>query len=364
MRRRNLLIGAGAMALGGAAAGIGIERDRRAAMARYSEAAARMRAALAATPSLPELVRHATLAANGHNTQPWRFRLAPGRIDLLPDFTRRTPVVDPDDHHLFVSLGGAAENLAIAAAGRGIGGRVAIHPDGRGAAFLPGQGGSDHARLAPAIPRRQSSRTEYDGTPVEPDVLRLLEAAAAEPGVRMALLTDRPQRMQVRDLVVAGNGAQMADPAFVRELRAWLRFSPEQALARGDGLFSACSGAPVAPEWLGRRLFDAFFTAEAENDKYARQLASSSGVAIFAGDRADPAHWIAVGRASQRFALAATAAGLRCAYVNQPVEVPALRRDLARLAGFPDRRPDLVLRFGRGPALPWSPRRPVRTVLV
>ena len=51
-----------------------------------------------------------------------RIALAPHLargIDVLPDLSRRTPVVDPDDHHLFVSLGCAAENLALAAMARG-----------------------------------------------------------------------------------------------------------------------------------------------------------------------------------------------------------------------------------------------------
>ncbi len=57
-----------------------------------------------------ELVRYATLAPSSHNTQCWQFALdARGRaITLLPDLTRRCPAVDPDDHHLFVSLGCAA----------------------------------------------------------------------------------------------------------------------------------------------------------------------------------------------------------------------------------------------------------------
>jgi hypothetical protein len=36
---------------------------------------------------------------------------------------------------------------------------------------------------------------------------------------------------RIRDLVVAGNSRQMADPAFVRELKGWLRFNPAPALA-------------------------------------------------------------------------------------------------------------------------------------
>ena len=48
----------------------------------------------------------------------------------------------------------------------------------------------------------------------------------------------------------------MADLVFMRELKRWLRFNPRQALKTGDGLFSAVSGNPIAPTWLGSLLFD------------------------------------------------------------------------------------------------------------
>jgi hypothetical protein len=155
----------------------------------------------------------------------------------------------------------------------------------------------------------------------------------------------------------------MTDPAFMRELKDWIRFSRTAAMARGDGLFAPASGNPALPSPLGRLAFDLFFDAGAENDKYARQIESSSGLAVFLGARADPAHWIAVGRSCQRFALAATSLGLKTAFLNQPVEVAALRPELAGLVGAAGQRPDLLLRFGFGPALPFSPRRaPAETI--
>ena len=58
-----------------------------------------------------ELVRYATLAPSSHNTQCWKFRIEEQAISILPDLTRRRPAVDPDDHHLFVSLGGAPQKI-------------------------------------------------------------------------------------------------------------------------------------------------------------------------------------------------------------------------------------------------------------
>lgn len=75
---------------------------------------------------LHELVRYATLAASSHNTQCWKFRAEERAISILPDLSRRCPAVDPDDHHLFVSLGCAAENLLQAALANGLKGEASF----------------------------------------------------------------------------------------------------------------------------------------------------------------------------------------------------------------------------------------------
>ncbi|MEG3147862.1 nitroreductase family protein [Sphingomonas sp. RT2P30] len=363
MNRRHFVLGGAVLVAGGGAAWWDMRR-RMGSAADYDAAARALRATLAAQPTLPELIRYATLAPNGHNTQPWSFAVAPGSITLRPDLTRRTPVVDPDDHHLFVSLGCAAENLALAAAAGGHHGEPLFDDSGAGEiGFAHHAGPRAPSALCDAIPRRQSTRADYDGRPVAAADLAALGRAAAVPGVALVLLTDRPHLDRVRDLVVAGNSAQMADPAFVRELKAWLRFNPRAALGHGDGLYSVASGNPALPSWLGPRAFDLFVTAAAQNDQYARQIRSSSGVAVFVGDRADRVHWVQVGRACQRFALQATALGLRTAFINQPVEDAALRPDLARLVGMGGKRPDIVMRFGHGPLLPYSLRRPVAAVM-
>lgn len=357
------MIGGGALALAGtSAAYLGLRQMG--SMDEYNASVAVTRRGIAERPENRDLIRYATLAANGHNTQPWRFRVGADRIEILPDLARRTPAVDPDDHHIFVSLGCAAENLALAARARNRPGETRFDPTGDGSAIFAFGGGPDaEAALFDAIPRRQSTRGDYDGRPVAAADLRTMALAAETPGIDLFLITERPQLDRIRDLVIAGNSAQMSDPAFVRELKSWLRFSPRQAMATGDGLFSATTGNPALPAWLGPHMFDLAFKADAENDKYAHQLRSSAGVAVFVSERDDKEHWVAAGRACQRFALQATALGLKVAFVNQPVEVASLRPDLAALVGTPGRRPDLVMRFGYGPALPFSARRAVDAVL-
>lgn len=95
-----------------------------------------------------------------------------------------------------------------------------------------------------------------------------------------------------------------------------------------------------------------------------QQVRSSAGIAVFVGQTADKAQWVEVGRCYERFALQATALGIRNAFLLQPVEVAALRSPFAAALGLAGQRPSLVERFGRGPVLPRSLRRPVEAVLV
>lgn len=193
--------------------------------------------------------------------------------------------------------------------------------------------------------------------------LAALEAAARVGGAEVMLVTEPARIAQVLDLILTANAAQVSDPAFAAELKSWLRFNARAAVETGDGLYSAASGNPSLPTFLGRFLFDRLFTVAAENDRYARQVRSSAGLAVIHSDRDDPAHWVQAGRSCQRLALQATALGIRHAHLNQPVEVAATRPQLQSLLGLGDRRPDMVLRFGYAPAMPRSLRRPVAAVI-
>ncbi len=194
--------------------------------------------------------------------------------------------------------------------------------------------------------------------------MRLLEQAGTGDGVRVMLLSDRPAMEKVLEYVVAANTAQMNDAAFVDELKAWIRFSAEEAARTGDGMYSGAAGNPSLPRWLGSRVMGLFFTPKSENERYAKQIRNSAGIAVFASDACDKAHWVEAGRCYERFALQATALGIRNAFLNQPVEVGSIRPQFAAAMGLGGHRPDLVVRFGRGPTLPLSMRRPVQAVLV
>jgi hypothetical protein len=89
-------------------------------------------------------------------------------------------VVDPEDSHLYKSLGCAAENIVHAAAAKGFSADVrfdaeedAIH------AFLKRDVSAAASDLYRAIPERQCSKTAYNGIPIVAPDLRQLEMAGA-----------------------------------------------------------------------------------------------------------------------------------------------------------------------------------------
>ena len=338
------------------------------AVSTYDEVALRVRqpSSMAPGSSIPmhELVRCATLAPSSHNTQCWKFSIDGQTVTLRPDLSRRCPAVDPDDHHLFVSLGCAVENLVQAARANGLSGEVAFESSPTDALRVALT--RTRAVASPwfeAIPRRQSTRAEFDGKPLSISELGQLEQAGAGDGVSIRLLTDKAMMERILEHVVAGNTQQMHDDAFMRELKQWIRFSDDEAVRAGDGLSTRASGNPSLPRWLASPLLGWVVSADSENDKYARHVRSSAGIAVFVSEIDDKAHWIEAGRCYERFALQATALGIRTAFLNQPVEVASIRPRFASLLGTPGKRPDLVVRFGRGPAMPSSLRRDVDAVL-
>lgn len=311
-----------------------------------------------------ELVHYATLAPSSHNTQCWKFRLADRAIFILPDLSRCCPVVDPDNHHLYVSLGCAAENLSQAARARGLSGQVSFDSAGNGVVCVSLEPAEVTVTpLFEAIPHRQCTRNQYDGKPLSLEELNLLKTAGTGNGVRVVMLTRTDEIERVLDYVIQGNTAQFSNPDFLRELKSWIRFNDREAIRTGDGLSGRTTGNPSIPRWLANLMSQLLFRAQPENDKTARYIRSSAGIAVFVSDVDDKAHWVEAGRCYERFALQATALNVRNAFVNQPVEEASLRPKFAQALGLGEGRPDLVVRFGRGAGMPRSLRRPVEAVL-
>lgn len=309
-----------------------------------------------------ELVRYATLAASGHNTQPWTFAIKEDAIEIHPDYARRLPIVDPHDRELWISLGCALENLLVAARADGYAPDV-TYPET--AEFIHVRLTADTAQggtLFDAISLRQNTRSEYDGQAVKRDHLDQVQALPLEPGVELRFVLNPPELKTVLEYVNQGNLSQYADKAFVEELIDWLRFNKKEALASLDGLYSGSSGNPEVPRWLGQ-MFVAGTKPQQQADADAKKLRSSSGAVVVASATDDKTSWVRTGQVYERMALKMTSLNVRSAFLNQPIEVADVRGEFQSALGLGDALPQLLVRFGYADATPHSLRRPVEQVL-
>ncbi len=318
-----------------------------------------------ATPSVQmrELVRYATLAASGHNTQPWQFAIKENAIEIHPDYTRHLPAVDPSDRELWISLGCALENLLVAARATGYAPEV-TYPDAadfihiRLSTNTP-QGGA----LFDAIPLRQNTRSAYDGQRIKVADLDQVQALPLEPGVVLHFVTNSTNLQTVLEYVNQGNLSQYADKAFVAELIDWIRFTKKESLASLDGLYTRSSGNPEVPRWLGQ-MFVAGTKPQQQADADAKKLRSSPGAVVVASAADDKSAWVRTGQVYERMALKLTSLNIKSAFLNQPIEVAKVRTQFQSALGLGGALPQLLVRFGYADAMPRSLRRPVEQVLM
>jgi hypothetical protein len=317
------------------------------------------------------LVRYAVLAPSGHNTQPWRFVLSDTHVDVVADKSRALKMVDPHERELTMSCAAAAETLYAALRAFGLEGTLTPSPQPNAPEVIarvtlsagPSRGSIDH-KMLDAIATRRTVRRPYAETPVPAGLQALMIDVVRPFGVELHLLAETEDKDALAKMVVEADYIQFADPAFRRELASWMHplTSPS-----GDGLAGPGFGFP---DWATRaaaalfRVFD-LGTAVAHMDRPNVLDAPLLGVFSTPGDtRAD---WVATGRALAAALHALTMHGLVNAFLNQPIEVDAIRPKLADLA-TPGRTPQLLSRFGylkAGVAIPpHAARRPLDEVLI
>lgn len=201
---------------------------------------------------------------------------------------------------------------------------------------------------------RRTYRERFAATAVDAPKLDVLADAVASEGAMLTVLEGDRQRQDAAALVAEGDAVQWANASWRRELAAWMH--PRR---RGDGLTLPSLAIPVAQMVV--RTFDMGHGVGAKD----RQLADESPVlAVLASPGDRPRDWLIAGQALQHLLLVAVQHGLQVSYLNQPVQVAALRPKLQQLAGSPGHA-QLLLRLGVPlQALPSTARRPVADILV
>lgn len=273
------------------------------------------------------LIAAAILAANPHNTQPWRFAAEADTVEVSADHSRSLPATDPTGVELVTGLGCAVENLTVAAAAAGRAATVQTGGPGRAVARVTlGAGGPvEGADLFPAITQRHTNRGPYHPARTVPHASLAAGAGllGSLPLVQLSWLvgTDRDR---FGELVVQATRAVIADREQSAEINQWWRATRAEIERHRDGMTLDAQGLPPVTRFVATILPP---TSQQQND--ASWLANTEkvhvGTAAAYGllsveDPGSTAARLQVGRAFQRLHLWATTKGLAMHPLNQVTE--------------------------------------------
>lgn len=311
--------------------------------------------------ALAEAAASAGYAPSIHNTQPWRWRVLPDRLELRADRSRQLAVADPEGRLLVVSCGGALHHARIALAAQGLSVAVDRLPDPGDPDLLAALTVTGREPVTPAVMRlvqaaqvRHTDRRPVTDAPVPAAALEAIRGAVTAEGLEVHFLTPD----QTRELAASAARAahiEAADPAIAEELAYWSGRGPD-----GTGMPASVLPATQPQTTVPNRDFGAgALPIEPGHDRAARY-------GVLFGPDDEPDTWLRAGEALSAAWLTATEQGLSVLPLSAVIEVTVTREALHRmLAGIG--QPYLVLRLGvadpdhAGP--PHTPRMPAAQVV-
>lgn len=319
-------------------------------------------------PHFHPILEAAVLAPSGHNTQPWKFTVEGHYVRLSADLQRRLPVVDADNHALFISLGAALENLVLAAGAAGFGANVMYdlqHPTQPGAlVHLYEAAEQKPDPLAASIAGRHVNRSAYTNETLPFELLQRLQQSVRPHEADLYIVTDAVTREKLGRLTAVACRKQFRNAAFRQELGQWVRFSKKEAAQTGDGIATASLGAPAVGATIARFCFRHLTHSVSEAIKAAEQAEAGPVLAVLSTPNNSPEGWMKLGRSFERLSLCATRYGLAHAHLNMACEEPAVRKRLKETLQL-NGEPLLLLRIGfPTEILPPAQRRPLAAMLM
>jgi nitroreductase len=272
-------------------------------------------------------VHAAILAANPHNTQPWRFRVRTGSIDLFADLARNIGAIDPFRREMHMGLGCALENLLQAAAATGYVTRLRLFPDSgeptHVATVALEAGTPAPSPLYAAIPHRRTNRGPYDTRRELPQsALAALAGLGSDlPQLSVRWFASSQEKTRIAARIVEATVEIIADAEQSRDSAAWFRNSWSEIQQKRDGL---TLDAQALPAWLNlaAKMGPAVGIEEADriwlqNTRDIHVATAPAFGVLLARDASDNSQRVQGGRLWQRMHLWAQNEGIAMHPLNQ-----------------------------------------------
>jgi nitroreductase len=307
-----------------------------------------------ATDQARFLLRYAILAPSSHNSQPWEFVIDDGMVEVHATEERWLDVADQDKRELYLSLGCAVENFAVAAEHFGLGVDVAYRDDPSPVAVVdlqPDGEPSSHRspELFDAMTERYTNHHLFREEPLDTAVLERLRDVISEDDVTMTVL-DGELKETVAELQGDADRRQMENPAYRKELGHWIGIG-----ALGDSWLKARIGQAVVSH---------LNVGDREAQKNSKLVQSAPAVCVLSTDSDEPSARVKAGHVYERMSLIATSEGVAVHPMSQILERPEMRETLADRLDGDGELPQHLFRLGYPEAEQGhTPRWPLETFL-
>lgn len=302
-----------------------------------------------------KIVRSAVKSPSGHNTQPWLFSKAENTIIIRPDFSKALPIADPQHRELYISLGCAAKSAMLAAQFYGFDTQmhvVCLQNVHEVHIALTKNDTLVQPELFAYINSRQTTRNLYTQQNIpQSDIATLTQN---NNDLKTFCFSQKSEIQKFASFIKQGNEMQMGHSDFVNELVSWMRFSEKEALKKGDGLFVACTGVPTLGRILGSFVIKHIVNSKSENIRLLQQLEHTSALMVFATTNDNVADWLYTGMAFQQFSLQATKLNISHSFLNSPCQIENVRTKMQLHLGFENKYPQLIVRMGYSPKMPYA----------
>lgn len=330
----------------------------------WNVSASQLPRGMGATEALRFALKYAVLAPSSHNTQPWRFRVGDGSVEVHADLDRWLRVADPARRELHISCGAAIFHLRLALRCLRFAPTVRLLPGGSEGPLArieaaPGPGPTpEEDRMLCAVARRRTHRGPFETRAVPESLLGEWARTAAAQGVWLERIGSDDGRGATADLAAEADRIQGANRAYREELAAWMR--PNRGEHR-DGIPGWALGLGTVASYLAPHVVRSIDWGKWLAAR-TRRVVLDSPVLLVLGSKDDaPPAWLAAGQALARLLLQARNHDVYASFLGQAVQVPETRIRLTEVLGRRD-HPQLLLRMGFGRQPPPTPRRPAGEV--
>lgn len=294
-----------------------------------------------ADQQLEFLTRYAVMAPSVRQSQPWSFQIRNGVAELRADRERHLPKSDPDQRELTMSCGAALHHFTAAARHFGWYPDVEIMPEGTDLLAKMTLG---HRRepsemdtiLFYAIHKSPVvSRPFKDSRRVPQDLLAELVTMGNTASTWLTLVKESDARETVAGLVSEGDLIQYRDREFRAELADWIK--PARRFPWRRAMEASEQAGPIIAYFEAMKMMH--MDRGVQFAKQDHDLAMNAPVlAILGTQENDPRAWLHAGQMLAALLLRSLAIGIHASFLNQPAQVPSLRKRLCKelnLTGHP-----------------------------